>query len=93
MCGLCGVLGPGTAWERDGRSEVDVPWRLAREAQQTAAELTRLLRPSRVRVTATPRFGYSIAFPTGATELATGLAGVWHAIERRRLTLPDPLDR
>jgi hypothetical protein len=91
MCGLCGALGPGIAWEQEGRSCGDARWRTGREAAATAAALTRLFSPVRIRVTAHPSFGFIVAFPTGRTELAAGLAMVWHALDRRQVPIPDPL--
>jgi hypothetical protein len=91
MCGLCGALGPGLSWELEIHSPGDTHRDRALEAHASAAELTRLLWPLRIRVSARTGYGFAITFPTGGTELVTGMVGVWHAIERKRLELPDPL--
>jgi len=66
-------------------------WRLRREATATAALLTALLSPKRIKVTASPEFGFIVAFPTGGTEMVAGLAQVWHLLNRRKIEIPDPL--
>ena len=91
MCGLCGALGPGLSWEQEIQSHSDSQRDRALQARESAAELTRVLWPLRIRVSVNPASWFSVTFPTGTTELVTGMVGVWHAIERRRLALPDPL--
>lgn len=91
MCSLCGALGHGPSWEQEGRARAEARWRLHREAAATAAELTRLLAPDRIKVTAHPDFGFLVAFPTGRTEMVTGLVQVWHLLDRRNVSIPDPL--
>jgi hypothetical protein len=91
MCSLCGALGQGPAWEQDGVADGEARWQLRREAMATAGELTRVLRASRVRVTAHPDFGFVVAFPTGRTAMAAGLAQVWHLLESAKVAIPDPL--
>ena len=91
MCSLCGALGQGPAWEQEGLAGDEARWRLQREAVATATELTRLLAPARIKVTAMPRFGFVVAFPTGRTEMAAGLAQVWHLLDRSKVAIPDPL--
>ena len=92
MCSLCGALGQGPAWEQQGLTGEAARWRLRREAAATAAELTRLLTPGRIRITAHPDFGFLVAFPTGRTEMVAGLAEVWHLLDRCKVEIPDPLD-
>ena len=91
MCSLCGALGTGPAWEQAGVAGDDARWLLRREAVATAAELTRLLHASRVRVTARSGSGFAVAFPTGRTELVAGLTQVWHLLDRSTSAIPDPL--
>jgi hypothetical protein len=91
MCSLCGAIGQGQAWEQQGPAGDDARWRLRREAAATAGELTALLSPRRIKVTASPDFGFVVAFPTGGTEMVAGLAQLWHLLERRRIEIPDPL--
>jgi hypothetical protein len=93
MCSLCGALGQGPAWERDGVAAGEARWQLRREAMATAAELTRVLAVSRVKVTAHPDFGFVVAFPTGCTAMAAGLAQVWHLLDAGKVAIPDPLAR
>ena len=92
MCSLCGALGQGPSWEQQGLAGEEARWRLRREAAATAAELTALLSPRRIKITANPDFGFLVAFPTGGTEMVTGLAQVWHLLNRRKIEIPDPLD-
>ena len=92
MCSLCGALAQGPSWEQEGIGEEEARWRLHREAAATAAELTRLLRPARIKVATGSGFGFLVAFPTGRTEMAAGLAAVWHLLDRRNVAIPDPLD-
>ena len=92
MCSLCGALGQGPAWEQQGLSGNEARWRLHREAAATAAELTGLLTPCRIRITARPDFGFLVAFPTGRTELVAGVNEVWHLLARHKVAIPDPLD-
>jgi hypothetical protein len=91
MCGLCGALGAGPAWEREGRAGDDARWRMHREALATAAQLTSLLAPHRIRITADPRSGFVVAFPTGRTATAASLTSVWHLLDRSKVPVPDPL--
>lgn len=92
MCGLCGSLGQGPTWEDEPWSDdPSARWRLRRDAQETAAELTRLLAASRVRVDANPDFGFVVTLPTGGVEIVSGIAGVWHALDALRIAIPDPL--
>jgi hypothetical protein len=91
MCSLCGALGQGVPWERDGRTDERARWRAPREAVATATELTRLLAPGRIKVTANPDFGFVVAFPTGRTEMVASLTEVWHLLDRRKVAIPDPL--
>ena len=91
MCSLCGALGQGPSWEQHGLMGDEARWRLRREATATAAELTALLSPQRIKVTASPEFGFIVAFPTGGTEMVAGLAQVWHLLNRRKIEIPDPL--
>ena len=91
MCSLCGALGQGPSWEQHGPAADEARWRLRREAAATAAELTALLQPRRIKVTANPDFGFLVAFPTGGTEMVAGLAQVWHLLSRRKIEIPDPL--
>jgi hypothetical protein len=92
MCSLCGALGQGPSWEQEGGDGEDARWRLHREAAATAAELTRLLAPGRIKVTANSDFGFLVAFPTGRTEMVASLIQVWHLLDRRNVAIPDPLD-
>jgi hypothetical protein len=92
MCSLCGALGQGPSWEQEGRDADDARWRLHRDAAATAAEVTRLLAPRRIKVTASPDFGFLVAFPTGRTEMTSGLGEMWHLLDRRSIAIPDPLD-
>ena len=92
MCSLCGALGQGPSWEQQGPAGEEARWRLRREAAATAAELTVLLSPRRIKITASPYFGFVVAFPTGGTEMVAGLAQVWHLLSRREIEIPDPLD-
>jgi len=93
MCSLCGALGQGPAWEQEGLVGSEMRWRLQREAAATAAELTTLLAESRIKVTANPHFGFLVEFPTGGTELVSSLMQLWHLLERRHVTIADPLER
>lgn len=92
MCSLCGALGQGPSWEQQGLAGEEARWRLRREAAATAAELTALLSPRRIKITASPEFGFVVAFPTGGTEMVAGLAQVWHLLNRRKIEIPDPLE-
>ena len=92
MCSLCGALGQGPSWEHEGLSGDEARWRRHREATATASELTRLLAPARVRVTASPDFGFRVDFPTGRTEMVASLTQAWHLLDRRNVAIPDPLD-
>jgi hypothetical protein len=92
MCSLCGALGQGPSWEQEGLTGDEARWRLHREAAATATELTRLLAPGRIKVTAHPDFGFLVAFPTGRTEMLAGLTDLWHLLARNKLEIPDPLD-
>ena len=91
MCSLCGALGQGPSWEQEGLAGEEASWRLRREAVATATELTRLLAPGRIKVTANPSFGFVVAFPTGRTEMAASLTQVWHLLDRSKVAIPDPL--
>lgn len=91
MCSLCGALGSGVSWEQDGPSPAERRTHRRREAAATAAELSRLLRPLRITVDAHPDFGFLVSFPTGGTQIAGGLAEVWHLLDGRGLAIPDPL--
>ena len=91
MCSLCGALGQGPSWEQQGLAGDEARWRLQREAAATAAELTALLSPRRIRITASPAFGFIVAFPTGGSEMVAGLTEVWHLLRRRKIEIPDPL--
>ena len=91
MCSLCGAIGQGQAWEQQGPAGDDARWRLRREAAATAAELTALLSPRRIKVTANAGSGFVVAFPTGGSETVAGLAQLWHLLERRKFEIPDPL--
>ena len=91
MCSLCGALGQGPSWEQHGVGGEEARWQLRREAVATAAELTRVLASSRIKVTAHPDFGFVVAFPTGRTELTAGLTQVWHLLDGRNVAIPDPL--
>jgi hypothetical protein len=91
MCSLCGALGQGVSWELEGLSGEDARWRRHRAAVATASELTRLLVPARIRVTASPDSGFRVAFPTGRTEMVTSLTEAWHLLDRRNVAIPDPL--
>jgi hypothetical protein len=91
MCGLCGALGKGPSWEQAGLAGEEARWRLRREAAATAAELTALLSPRRIKVTASADHGFVVAFPTGGSETVAGLAQVWHLLSRRKIEIPDPL--
>ncbi len=92
MCSLCGALGQGPSWEQQGQDGDEARWRLRREASATATELSALLLPRRIKVTASPYFGFAVAFPTGGTEMVAGLAQIWHLLQRRGIEIPDPLD-
>jgi hypothetical protein len=92
MCSLCGALGQGPSWEQEGRGGDETRWRLHREAAVTAAEVTRLLAPTRIKVTASAAFGFVVAFPTGGTEMVRSLGDLWHLLDRRRIAIADPLD-
>jgi len=91
MCSLCGALGQGPAWEQEGVSSGDARWLLRREAVATAEEVTRLLRDRRIKVTASPGFGFVIAFATGGAAMAASLGEVWHLLARRGIPISDPL--
>jgi hypothetical protein len=93
MCSLCGAVGEGPAWEQEGLSGSETRWRLRREAAATAAELTRLFSEQRIKVAASPEFGFLVEFPTGGTEITASLRQVWHLLERRKVAIPDPLER
>ena len=93
MCSLCGALGQGPAWEQEGLAGSETRWRLWREANATAAELTTLLSERHIKVAASPEFGFLVEFPTGGTEMVVSLSQVWHLLERRNVAIPDPLDR
>jgi hypothetical protein len=91
MCSLCGAIGRGQAWEQEGTAGGDVRWRRQREATATAVALTAMLLPRRIKITASPDFGFVVAFPTGGTEMVDSLAQVWHLLSRRSIEIPDPL--
>jgi hypothetical protein len=91
MCGLCGALGQGPSWEHSGLDGDESRWRLHHEAVATAAELTALLMCQRIKVTAQSGGGFSVFFPTGGVETAAGLTQIWHLLQRRKITIPDPL--
>jgi hypothetical protein len=91
MCSLCGALGQGAPREFEVLSGDEARWRRHREATATASELTRLLAPARVKVTASPDFGFCIAFPTGRVEMVASLTEAWHLLDRRNVAIPDPL--
>ena len=93
MCSLCGALGQGPAWEQEGLAGSEMRWRLRREAATTAAELTKLLLERHIKITASSEFGFLVEFPTGGTEMVASLSHVWHLLERRKVAIPDPLDR
>lgn len=86
MCGLCGsfaevhwTAGPAAATRPAiGRS------RIAQSAALAAAG-------SGVRIAAWGQ-GYRVTGPTGRTELASDLAGLWRAIDKIGRAPPDPLD-
>lgn len=91
MCTLCGALGRGSSWEQTSIGE-DERWRSRQQAFATAAELSDLLAPARIRVRANPDFGFVVTFPTGASEIVTSLGEMWHLLGRREIAIPDPLD-
>jgi len=91
MCSLCGALGQGASWELEGLSGNEARWQRHREATATASELTRLLAPARIKVTASPDSGFRVAFPTGRTETVASLTEAWHLLDRRNVAIPDPL--
>jgi hypothetical protein len=91
MCSLCGALGQGPAWEQGGIEGDEARWRLRQEATAAAAEVTRLLAPRRIKVSASPHLGFVVAFPTGRTETAASLAEIWHLLARSKVEIPDPL--
>lgn len=91
MCSLCGALGQGLVWEQSGLTGDEARWRVRREASATAAEVSRLLAPLRIKVTANPRFGFVVAFATGRTELVASLGELWHLMDRSKMAIPDPL--
>ena len=91
MCSLCGALGQGPSWEQGGIAADEVRWRARREAVATATELTRLLSPARIKVSASPHFGFVVAFPTGRSEMVASLTEVWHLLDRSKVATPDPL--
>lgn len=93
MCSLCGSLGQGPAWENDGAAaDGSTRWRLHQGAREAAAELSRLLAASRVRVSAHPDFGFLMQLPTGGLEIASGLADVWHKLGAAGIPVPDVLE-
>src|SRR5690242_5956836 len=92
MCSLCGALGRGPAWERAGELGASARWQLWREAAGTAREMTALLAPTSIRVTASADHGFIVSFPTGGAEMARSLAEIWHLLDRRRIAVPDLLD-
>jgi hypothetical protein len=92
MCSLCGALGRKPAWEQEGLAGDEARWRGGREAAATAVEVTRLLSAARIKVTASPQFGFLVEFATGGTEMVTNLTELWHLLERRHVAIPDPLD-
>ncbi|HKU85543.1 MAG TPA: hypothetical protein VJV77_04315 [Casimicrobiaceae bacterium] len=91
MCSLCGALGQGAPWELEGLSGKEARWQRHREAAATASELTRLLAPARIKVTASAESRFRVAFPTGCTEMVASLAEAWHVLDRRNVAIPDPL--
>lgn len=92
MCSLCGALGQGLSWEQAGAPDgADLRWRRRREAAATAAEVSRLLGASRVRVDAHPDFGFMVTLPTGGVELVKSLSEIWHLLDRLNYRVPDPL--
>ena len=92
MCSLCGALGQGVPWELEAHSGSEARWRRHRESKATAAEVTRLLAPVRIKVTAGPDSGFRVDFPTGRTERVESLTEAWHLLNRRNVAIPDPLE-
>jgi hypothetical protein len=92
MCSLCGALGRGPSWEQEGELGASARWQLRREAAEAAREMTALLAPTRVRVTASADHGFIVSRPTGGADMARSLAEVWHLLERRRVAVPDLLE-
>jgi len=92
MCSLCGALGRGPSWEREGDFGASARWQLRREAMQTATQMNHLLAPSRIKVAANSDHGFVVSFPTGGVEIVKSLGEMWHLLSRRRIPLPDPLD-
>ena len=91
MCSLCGALGRGPSWEREGDFGASARWQLRREAMQTATQINHLLAPGRIRVAANSDHGFVVSFPTGGVEIVKSLGEIWHLLSRRRIALPDPL--
>jgi hypothetical protein len=58
---------------------------------QTAARMSDLLAPSRIKIAANPDHGFVVSFPTGGAEIARSLGEIWHLLSRRDIPLPDPL--
>jgi hypothetical protein len=85
MCSLCGALGRGPSWEREGDFGASARWQLRREAMH------HLLAPSRIKVAANSDHGFVVSFPTGGVEIVKSLGEIWHLLSRRRIPLPDPL--
>jgi len=91
MCSLCGALGRGPAWEQGGDLGANSRWQLRREAMETAAAVSDLLAPRRIRIAANPDHGFVVSFPTGGAEIVQSLGEIWHLLLRRKIPLPDPL--
>ena len=91
MCSLCGAMGRGPSWEQEGDFGASARWQLRREAMQTAARMSELLGPSRIRIAANSDHGFVVSFPTGGVEIVKSLGEIWHLLSRRRIALPDPL--
>jgi hypothetical protein len=92
MCSLCGSLGIGPAWEQEGLAAGEVRWQLQRELAATAKEVTQVMRAQRIKLTASPQFGYLVEFPTGGSEVVSSLMELWHVIDRHAASAIDPFD-
>jgi hypothetical protein len=91
MCSLCGALGKAPSWEQEGDFGESARWQIRREAVQTAARMSALLAPSRIKIAANPNHGFVVSFPTGGAEIVRSLGEIWHLLARRDVPLPDPL--
>jgi hypothetical protein len=58
---------------------------------ETAAAVSDLLAPRRIKVVANPDHGFVVSFPTGGAEIVQSLGEIWHLLLRRRIPFPDPL--